>query len=152
APATLLLAAGFMVASFGGKGLAALACRWFFAYSWLDVGVVFGLTSASAAATLAATFVGFEVGLIGTTAVNAALIVILVSVVLSSLVTEFVAGRIKTQTSEAEKLGSSVVVLIPSLTIAAPAIDVAARLAACDGGVVLPRLACVGAQSTGEPE
>ena len=49
-----------------------------------EVGVVFGLSVAQAAATLAATFVGLQIGLFTTTTVNAVMIVIVVSLVLAS--------------------------------------------------------------------
>lgn len=57
------------------------------------VGAMFALTAPQAAATLAATVVGFEIGLFSTTVVNAVLVLILVSIVVASvLAPRFIKG------------------------------------------------------------
>jgi Kef-type K+ transport system membrane component KefB len=142
-PSTLALAAGFTIACLGGKGLAAVACRRLFGYTWPEVGVTFSLSSAQAAATLAATFVGFQVGLIGTTVVNAVIVVILVSVLVSSASADFFVARMQVVGRSARKLGDAVVLLIASMQSAVPAIDLAARLATADDGLVLPRVVSI---------
>jgi Kef-type K+ transport system membrane component KefB len=151
-PSTLALAAGFMVASFGGKALAALGCRPLFGYSWPDVGITFALTTASAAATLAATFVGFEVGLIGTTVVNAVVVVIVFSVVLSSVSADFFVRRLRHTGPAATKLGRAIALVFSDPASAVSAIDFAARVARVDDGVVLPRVVVVGDGSIDETQ
>ena len=84
-PGTLGLAGVFVIACIGGKAIAALACRPLFHYTSAEVGVVFGLSVAQAAATLAATFVGLEIGLFTTSTVNAVMIVVVVSLILASV-------------------------------------------------------------------
>ena len=84
-PGTLGLAGVFVLACIGGKALAAVLCKPLFHYTSAEVGVVFGLSVAQAAATLAATFVGLEIGLFTTSTVNAVMIVIVVSLILASV-------------------------------------------------------------------
>jgi Kef-type K+ transport system membrane component KefB len=72
-PKTIGTAAVFALSCIGGKAIAAMLCRPVFKYSWIEVGAVFSLSVNQAAATLAATFVGYEIGLFGTTVVNAVL-------------------------------------------------------------------------------
>ncbi len=83
-PATIGLAALFVVACVGGKALAAGLTRRLLRFSRAEVATVFGLTVAQAAATLAATRVGFQIGLFGERVVNAVLILIVVSLLLAS--------------------------------------------------------------------
>jgi Kef-type K+ transport system membrane component KefB len=83
-PQTLALAGLFCLACLGGKAVAALAAKPVLGFTWPQAGVLFVLTAPQAAATLAATMVGFDLGLFGTRVVNAVLVVILVSVVLAS--------------------------------------------------------------------
>lgn len=64
---------------FFGKGLAVLAVKLLFGYSKEEGYVVFGLTTPQSAATLAVTLVGFELGFFETTAVNAVVIMILIT-------------------------------------------------------------------------
>src|SRR3954451_17544083 len=84
-PGTLGLAGVFVLACIGGKAIAALLCKPLFHYTNAEVGVVFGLSVAQAAATLAATFVGLEIGLFTTSTVNAVMIVVVVSLILASV-------------------------------------------------------------------
>ena len=69
----------FSALVFFGKGIAALAVRFLFKYSNEEGLVVWGLTTPQSAATLAVTLVGFELGFFDTTAVNAVVIMILIT-------------------------------------------------------------------------
>ena len=64
---------------FFGKGLAALVAKFIFKFSNEEGLVVYGLTTPQSAATLAVTLVGFELGFFDTTAVNAVVIMILIT-------------------------------------------------------------------------
>jgi hypothetical protein len=86
-PATLGLAAVFCAAVFGGKALAAFLARPVLGFSGPESGLMFGLSVSQAAATLAATFVGYDIGLFGEQVVNAVLVVILVTLLTAALVT-----------------------------------------------------------------
>jgi Kef-type K+ transport system membrane component KefB/mannitol/fructose-specific phosphotransferase system IIA component (Ntr-type) len=72
-------AIAFSLLVFFGKGLAALAVRYMFKLSKEEGLVVYGLTTPQSAATLAVTLVGFELGFFDQTAVNAVVIMILIT-------------------------------------------------------------------------
>jgi len=69
----------FSLLVFFGKGLASLIVRYLFKFSNEEGWVIFGLTTPQSAATLAVTLVGFELGFFETTAVNAVVIMILIT-------------------------------------------------------------------------
>ena len=69
----------FSLLVFFGKGLAALAVRFMFKFTNEEGLVVYGLTTPQSAATLAVTLVGYELGFFDTTAVNAVVIMILIT-------------------------------------------------------------------------
>ncbi|MEX0661845.1 MAG: cation:proton antiporter [Balneolaceae bacterium] len=71
------LAFTFLVVA--GKGIAAFAIKYIFNYSTEEGFVVFGLTTPQSAATLAVTLLGYELGFFDQTAVNAVVILILLS-------------------------------------------------------------------------
>ena len=69
----------FSLLVFFGKGLAALAVRFMFKFTNEEGFVIYGLTTPQSAATLAVTLVGYELGFFDTTAVNAVVIMILIT-------------------------------------------------------------------------
>ncbi len=69
----------FSLLVFFGKGLASFAVRYLFKYSNQEALVIYGLTTPQSAATLAVTLVGYELGFFGQTAVNAVVIMILIT-------------------------------------------------------------------------
>lgn len=69
----------FSILVFVGKGLATLIVKMLFKYSKEEALVVWGLTIPQSAATLAVTLVGYELGFFDTTAVNAVVIMILIT-------------------------------------------------------------------------
>ena len=69
----------FSLLVFFGKGLASIIVRYLFKFSTAEGWVIFGLTTPQSAATLAVTLVGFELGFFETTAVNAVVIMILIT-------------------------------------------------------------------------
>src|SRR5204863_276021 len=74
----------------------------------------FVLTAPQAAATLAVTLIGFEIGLFGTSLVNAVLVLILVSIVLSALLAQRVVGWVPVRAVQKRALGAHVLVVTPS--------------------------------------
>jgi Kef-type K+ transport system membrane component KefB len=135
---TLELAAAFCAACLAGKLVAAAICRPAFGASWDEVGVIFSLSASQTAATLAATFVGLDIGLFDTSVVNAVMILILVSLVASSMTATFFGPRVPKPPVDLGRLGRSVLVRVDANEPAGPAVRIAARLAAADGGVVRP--------------
>src|SRR4029453_16897675 len=131
-PNTLGTAAGFAVSCVGGKAIAASLCRPIFKYSWNEVGAVFALSVNQAAATLAATFVGYEIGLFGTTVVKAVLIVIVISVILGSLSAARFAPRLPVPPVDTSRLGRRVMVIVDDATDSVAETEVAALMATAD--------------------
>ncbi|MDF3127031.1 cation:proton antiporter [Rheinheimera sp. 1928-s] len=83
-----LIAFAMVITVISTKWLAAQATRLFLGYSNDQAKVVFGLSVAQAAATLAATIVGHEIGLFDETVVNGAILMILVTCFLAPLMVD----------------------------------------------------------------
>lgn len=79
APAVWGLAAVFTALVLAGKGGSSLAGRWLAGFTWDEAWTVAGLTIPQAAATLAVTLIGFEIGLFSQEVVNAVVLLIVVS-------------------------------------------------------------------------
>ena len=137
-PSTLALAAGFTAACVGGKLIAAALCKPMFGFSWDEVGVVFGISVVQAAATLAATFVGLEIGLFSMATVNAVMIVIVVSMLVASTSAEVFGRRLPKPPVDLSRLGRSVLVHLDDVADAPALLALTRRLADSDGGVVHP--------------
>lgn len=71
-----------------GKGMAAKIAAAVYRYSAAETWVVFGLSTPQAAATLAVTLVGFDLGLFGQVAVNAVVVMILLTCLLGPWLVE----------------------------------------------------------------
>lgn len=84
-----LLVAGILIAvAFLGKWIAAFLTQKIFHYSKHQRNVLFGLTSAHAAATLAVILIGFQIGLVDEATLNGTIILILISCLVASFITE----------------------------------------------------------------
>jgi Kef-type K+ transport system membrane component KefB len=101
-PEALIVAATLTVVAFAGKWLAAFFTQKIFRFSQLQRRVIFGLTSSHAAATLAVILVGYNIGLVNESVLNGTVILILITCLVSSFITEN-AGR-KIVLREAELL------------------------------------------------
>ena len=77
-----------------GKWLAALFTSFIYKYSTDQRNLIFGLSSSRAAAALAVIMVGFQTKIIGEYALNGTIILILITCLIASLVTENAARRI----------------------------------------------------------
>lgn len=81
----------------------AIACKWIpaivtqkiYKMGRTDRMMIFGLTNAHAAVALAAVLIGYNIGLIDETIINGTVVMILVTCIVSSLVTERAAARMK---------------------------------------------------------
>lgn len=136
-PATIALAVVFLVAVLGGKGLAAFITGTRAGFTRAQIGVMFSLTVAQAAATLAAVTVGQEIGLVGDDVLNATVLVVVVSVLVASVTAARFAARVPAAVEE-RPLGAAVVVPIDDPEAAPRLARLARRIAEPDGGVVLP--------------
>jgi Kef-type K+ transport system membrane component KefB len=136
-PKTLLTALVFTIAVLGGKALAAVLAGRLSHFSWPEVGVMAGLSGSQAAATLATTLVGAKLGLFDEQTINAVLVVILASLVVTPAIVTFFGKRVTPTGGKEEALARSVLVPIYS-EATRPLLGVAARLAAPDSGIVVP--------------
>jgi hypothetical protein len=92
------------------------------------------LTVPQAAATLAVTLIGFEIGLFGTHVVNAVLVLILVSIVVGAVVAERIVKSLPPREGHRPPLGAKVLVIAPSGGPSEAAVRAATLLARPDGG------------------
>ncbi|MDR1678372.1 MAG: cation:proton antiporter [Prevotellaceae bacterium] len=92
---TALLVAGTLtLVAIAGKWLAALFTQLAFRYSRIQRSLIFGLSSSHAAATLAIIMVGHRAGMIDDNVLNGTVILILVTCIVASMVTEKAARKI----------------------------------------------------------
>ncbi|GAA0555474.1 cation:proton antiporter [Chitinophaga japonensis] len=88
----LIIAGVLIVMGLASKWLAALFAQWAFKYSPTQRKLIFGLTTARVGATIAVVMIGFRMGLIHEHVLNGTVILILITCLVSSFVTEN-AGR-----------------------------------------------------------
>jgi Kef-type K+ transport system membrane component KefB len=141
-PETLKLAGLFVVAAVGGKTVAAWATKRPLGLSGNETMLMLGLTIPQAAATLAATIVGFNIGLFDQSVVNAVLVLILVSIVTATLIVERVKTGVPQPDVKDRGIGKHVLVALEDPSQAHVGIAVAASIAAPDGGIVRALLSC----------
>jgi Kef-type K+ transport system membrane component KefB len=140
-PETLKLAGLFILASLGGKAVAAGIARLTLGYSSPQATLMLGLTVPQAAATLAATVVGFNIGLFDQSVVNAVLVLILASIVAGTMLVERSIDRVPKPEAASARLGARVLVTVVEPGQAQLAFAIAAAVARADTGVVRGLLA-----------
>ncbi len=136
-PRTLVWGLAFTATAITGKFLASLAAGRLDRADATEVGAMFALSNAQAAATLAAVVVGLEAGILGDGVLDAVVLVVLVTCVVASLVAGRVAQRLAPD-SGGRALGRCVVVPVANPASTADLLTLAAGFAAADGGVVVP--------------
>lgn len=134
---TITVAGGFIAVALGAKLLAAIAAGKLFHYSRAEIGSMFALSSAQAAATLAAVIIGLEVGLIDADTVNAVVLVILVTCVVSSWAANRWAPQLE-RPGARRALGQTVVVPVANPASRNSLVRLAAMMARRDSGFVVP--------------
>ena len=91
----VLIVAGTMILlAVAGKWLAAFIAQQLFRYSVTERNLVFGLSTARAAATLAIALVGFDLALFNEDVLNGAVLMILITSLISTFVVEHAARRL----------------------------------------------------------
>jgi Kef-type K+ transport system membrane component KefB/nucleotide-binding universal stress UspA family protein len=145
---TLGVAAGFIAVALGAKLLAAVTAGKLFRYDTAEIGTMFSLSSAQAAATLAAVIVGLDVGLIDTDTVNAVILVILVTCIVSSWAGNRWGARLPRPAAR-RSLGQTVVVPVANPGSRSPLVQLASAIARRDSGFVVP-LTVVGGEADEE--
>lgn len=87
-PQALIVAATLTIVALAGKWLAAQLSGRIFHYTKNQRNLIFGLSSAHAAATLAVILVGYNLGIINDEVLNGTIVLILITCVIASFVTE----------------------------------------------------------------
>lgn len=146
---TLALGGAALLVVVVGKGLAAALGGRSLRLTPAGIALVFSLTVAQAAATLAAVIVGLEAGLFDETLVNAALVVVLASLVIASVGTAFAAERVPAALpAGGHRLGEAVLLPVAD-DVADRRPVIAALMARHQKGVVIPVSILAG---TADPE
>lgn len=99
-PDALIVAATMVVVALSCKWLAAFFTQKIFGYSVTERNLIFGLSNSQAAATLAAVLVGFNLGLLNEAVLNGTIVMILVTCLISSFVTESASRKLAVAESE----------------------------------------------------
>jgi Kef-type K+ transport system membrane component KefB len=128
----------FALVAIGGKWLAAQTFGLATSMSPDDRQALFALTGSQAAATLATVVVGVDIGLMPDEAVNAVVIVVLLSCSVAAVVAERTVPRLPDPPDEHHPLGRTVLVPVAHLANASALMTVAAAIASKDGGLVVP--------------
>ncbi len=93
-PQALIVAATLTIVALFGKWFAALAAQLVFKYSTAQRQLIFGLSSSHAAATLAVILVGYKANILDENILNGTIILILVTCIVASFVTEKASKKI----------------------------------------------------------
>jgi hypothetical protein len=131
---TLELAAYICVAALGGKAIACWLAGVFLGFNRPERAAMFVLTAPQAAATLAVTLIGFEIGVFGVSVVNAVLVLIIVSIVLAALMAQRVVNWLPARAIGRRPLGQKVLVVTRSTEPSDAAVRAATLLSRPDGG------------------
>jgi nucleotide-binding universal stress UspA family protein len=135
---TIGFAAVFLLALGAGKYLAAWLAGRRYKFSSGEIGLMFSLTIAQAAATLASTMIGLKLGLFGEQIVNAVLLVVLISLILTLVGVNIFSKRIQPETLTLKLIGRSIVVPVEDSEFLRQLLSTAGNLALADAGIVTP--------------
>lgn len=130
---TLELAGLICLGALGGKAIACWLTGAALGFGWPDRAAMYVLTAPQAAATLAVTLIGFELGLFDTSVVNAVLVLILVSITVAAVLTQRVVTWMPAQAAHEPPLGHHVVVVTAAEEPSDQAMRIATLVARPDG-------------------
>lgn len=120
--AALIVAGTLTVTALAGKWLAAWFTQLVFRYSKAQRGIIFGLSGSHAAATLAVVLVGFREGILDENILNGTILLILVTCMVASFVTERAAKQLVMESGDEDPEpgvanGNSEHILLPTAAI-----------------------------------
>src|SRR5690606_17117361 len=101
-PQALIVAASLTAVAITGKWIAAWITSFLFKYSVAQRTIIFGLSSAHAAATLAVILVGFNLEIIDENILNGTILLILITCLVASFVTEEAGKKLVLELEEVE--------------------------------------------------
>jgi Kef-type K+ transport system membrane component KefB len=148
-PRTLLVGVVFTAVALVAKLVAAAGTGRVLGYSAAEVGAMFSLSAAQAAATLAAIVVGLGIGLVDEPTVNAVMMVILVTCLAAPAAASRYAPRLPRPEPDRD-LGDVVVVPLANPDSAPRLMRVASAFARADGGLVVPVMVVPSEADAGE--
>ncbi|MDO9138238.1 MAG: cation:proton antiporter [Lutibacter sp.] len=93
-PSALIIAVVMTIVAIFGKWIAAFATQLVFRYSSAQRQLIFGLSNAQAAATLAAVLIGYKAGILDENILNGSIVMILITCIIASFATEKAAKKI----------------------------------------------------------
>ncbi|MDW7975207.1 MAG: cation:proton antiporter [Leptospiraceae bacterium] len=99
------------------KGVAAYAMGLFFPMRRDQMTLLYGLTSAHAAATLAIMLVGFELKIVDEVILNSTIILIMLTSLFSSFLTDYIAKKIALQSEQTPSIEETENILIPVVNL-----------------------------------
>jgi Kef-type K+ transport system membrane component KefB len=144
---TIRLALGFVAALIVGKALAAWITGRLFGLGRAEVGLLFSMSVAQAAATLAATVIGYGIGLYGSDVVNAVMVVVGVSLIVTSIGTNRFAPEVPPPVDERRRAGETILVpVLGELDGLPEVLRLGQVLADPAGGLVQPLVPVTSAQ------
>jgi Kef-type K+ transport system membrane component KefB len=135
---TLVLAASFTLVVIAGKSLAAAGTARIHRLDNAERATLIALSVPQAAATLAAVFVGFEIGLIGQEVVDAVVMVILVTCLLGTMAARRAIDHLPSAPVRTTPLGKRILVPIGPNALNEPVLELAAVLGRRDSGTIYP--------------
>ncbi|MBW3659359.1 MAG: cation:proton antiporter [Actinobacteria bacterium] len=136
-PKVLAVAAGFTAIALGTKFLAAYGVGRVLKFERSEIGAMYALTSAQAAATLAAAMIGVQAEIIDAETLNAVVVVILVTCLVSTSLAARYAPQLP-QDQRPRRLAETVIVPIADPDSSEGLVGLASLLAADDAGLVVP--------------
>ncbi len=135
---TLLLAAAFTFVVIAGKSLAAAATARLYNLDSAERLTLIALSVPQAAATLAAVFVGFKIGLLEQETVDAVIVVILVTCLGGTVAANHAISRLPPAPSRVTPIGKRIIVPLSPDSANESTIELAAALGRRDSGTVYP--------------
>ena len=135
---TLQLALIFIALVIVTKTLVALASGRIFGFSLAESGLLASLTIGQAAATLAIARVGVDVGILTQQILDASVVTVVLTVLVTSLGTRSFARRIGEPTDDETRLGSHVLLDASEAGVRRELLQVAVAIARADDGLVTP--------------
>src|SRR5690606_10041051 len=134
-PGGLIIAGTLTVVAVSGKFFAATATQWIFKYSGTQRNLIFGLSNAHAAATLAVIMVGYNYGVIDENVLNGTIVLILVTCIIASIITENASKKYVMNVDKAEvdyeqieEKEEQLLIPIANFSIMEPILDFAALI------------------------
>jgi Kef-type K+ transport system membrane component KefB len=142
-PSTIALALLFTAVVLVGKVLAATVAGLIFGFTWPEIGMMSALTLGQAAATLAIAQVGVSNGIFGQDVLNAAVLTVVITVLITSFATRAFARRLEPAPRDSSEIGRQVLVRVPSSGGELDGVlDVGVAIAHKENGLLTPFIVC----------